>query len=79
MREPKRLYLAYHKHTKAYFNPTRIHQNKLDYETPKLYGNINSLVNKLRCLKSGPSISDWNIYEVRLKLEKLEIDDFWEE
>ena len=78
MKKLKPLYLAYHNTAKAYYNPIRINQNKLDYEVPKFYLNINALVGGIRKLENYNNLSSWSFFETDIKLTKIEIKDVLE-
>lgn len=77
MKIQKPLYIAKHREVKAYFNPLKTRQNKLDYEIPKFFISLNSLVNGLRRLENSKDLKHWDIFEVEQKLTKIELCDIY--
>lgn len=71
------MYIARHREAKAYYNPVKVAQNKLDYETPKFYTNIAALIVGIKRLKNYRKLDDWDFYEVSCKLEKFEVCDIF--
>ena len=72
------LYLAYNPKKRCYFNPKMKNPNKLDYNAPKLYKNINALMANVK--KHNPDVNDWEIHKASIKSENLNLTfDFWED